>query len=352
LWASDLKDIKHGLSDDLNELLSVNPSPWEKLSRANIFLTGASGLFGRWMLESLLWAVDKLGLETTVTVLIRNPVDWLRVVPHLARHGSVTIVGGDLLNFNFPSSPFTHLVHLAAPSGKVQQTDPLYTFDLILKGTRRILDLAVASGAKRFLLVSSGAVYGRHHNQPEPISESCCEAPNPLSGGPSAYDEGKRAAELLCSIYFHQYQLTTVVARCFSFIGPFLPLNEHFAAGNFIRDALDGGPITVNGDGTPIRTYLYLADLAWWLWTILVDGKPAQAYNVGGDEPVSTGDLAQLTANCFSPPIKVIISTKAKVGLKLQCQVPDVNRAKQELGLFPRLNLKESLRRTLSWYAK
>lgn len=345
-----MKAKENDISQDLDELLAVQPSPWEKLSKANVFLTGATGVFGRWMLESLLWAVKKLGLTTTVTALVRNPDAWSQAVPHLANHEAVKIVTGDILSFNFPSGHFSHFVHLAAPAAKIQNSNPLYAFDLILTGTRRILDLAVATGAKRFLFVSSGAVYGRHFKEIEFIGETCREAPDPLAIDTSAYDEGKRVGELLCSLYRHHYGLETISARCFSFIGPFLPLNEHFAAGNFIRDALTGGPITVNGDGTAVRSYLYFADLAWWLWTILLEGKPGQAYNVGGEEPVSVGELARLIANFYSPPIPVIISQEAKSDRILSRQVPDVSKVKQELKLYSRFDLKESINKTLYWY--
>jgi dTDP-glucose 4,6-dehydratase len=354
--------MQNDISLDLDELLALQPSPWGKLSKANVFITGPTSVFGRWMLESLLWAIKKLRLNTTVTALVRNPDAWSKSLPHLANHVAVKTIQGDILNRDFPSGQFSHFVHLAAPSGKIQASNPLYSFDLILNGTRNVLDLALATRAKRFLFVSSGSVYGRHFKDTEFIHETCREAPDPMAVETSAYDEGKRAGELLCSLYRHHYGLETVSARCFSFVGPFLPLNEHFAAGNFIRDALAGGPITVNGDGTPIRSYLYFADLAWWLWTILVDGQPGQAYNVGGEEPVSVGDLANLVSNFYSPPIQVKILRKGekahklgrlketKAGQILSRQVPDVTKAKQELGLYCRLDLKTSLKRTLSWF--
>jgi dTDP-glucose 4,6-dehydratase len=340
------------LAPDLDALLTVRPSPWERLAGAKVFLTGASGVFGRWMLESLLWANDRLGLGVTVTALVRDPAAFSRSVPHLANRPSVKLVVGDVLTFDFPGEPFSHFVHLAAPSAATQNADPIHALEVIIGGTKRVLDLAVAAKAKRFLFVSSGAVYGRHQKNIDFIPETCREAPDPLSGGTFAYDEGKRAGELLCSLYLKQHRLETIIARCFSFVGPFLPLNEHFAAGNFIRDALSGGPITVAGDGTPVRSYLYFADLAWWLWTILVNGAEGQAYNVGGEEPVSVGDLAKLISDFYSPPIRVIISKPPKGEGILSRQVPDVNKAKRDLGLFARHDLRDSFKRTLFWYGE
>jgi dTDP-glucose 4,6-dehydratase len=209
--------------------------------------------------------------------------------------------------------------------------------------------MALASGAPRFHYVSSGAVYGRGRPGAEKIAETSRWGPDPLAPGTAAYDEGKRAAELLCGIYHQTRGLPVVVSRCFSFVGPRLPLDAHFAAGNFVRDALAGGPVRVSGDGTPVRSYLYLADLAWWLWTLLASGRPGQAYNTGSDEPVSIAELARLTGDCFLPPLEVIISEKPPPGAAPSGQVPSTGKARGELGLHPRVGLKEALTRTLSW---
>ncbi|MDR1243432.1 MAG: NAD-dependent epimerase/dehydratase family protein [Deltaproteobacteria bacterium] len=337
------------LNADLDELLDIAPSPWEKLRGARIFLTGGTGLFGRWMLESLLWANDRLALKTSVTVLARDPKRWQQTAPHLAGHPAVDICRGDILRSTLPNEKFSHVLHMAAPSGPDQAADPLKLFNVLIHGTERVLDLAVRSGAGRFLYVSSGAVYGRHAKAMSVVEENCREAPDQMDPA-SCYDEGKRAAELLCALYWQQKQLPCVVARCFSVLGPFLPLDWHYAAGNFIRDALAGGPIKVNGDGTPERSYLYLADLAWWLWVILVHGQPGRAYNAGSDEAVSIAELARRTAACFTPPLPIHVARAAEAGRTPQRQVPCIRKAGEKLGLYARVRLDEALRRTLAWH--
>jgi dTDP-glucose 4,6-dehydratase len=144
--------------------------------------------------------------------------------------------------------------------------------------------------------------------------------------------------------------IPTRIARCFAVAGPKLPLNEHYAIGNFMRDSLCGDEIIVTGDGTPRRSFLYLADLAWWLWIILTDGKPGRAYNVGSDESVSIGDLARMIGEACSPPVPVKILTEPVPGAEPHSFVPSVKRALKELGLHARIRLDEAIERTLKWH--
>ena len=221
-------------------------------------------------------------------------------------------------------------------------------FDINILGTRHLLDFSIACGAKKFLLASSGAVYGRQPPGMENISETFSGAPDPADPL-SAYGEAKRGAELLCAIYAGQYGISTKIARCFAFSGPHLPLDAHFAFGNFIRDALRGGPVHVTGDGTALRSYLYSADLAIWIWTILFNGVACRPYNVGSEEAVSIAGLARSVADAFRPGMRVDISKKHEEGQAVDRYIPSCARAR-EIGLFQRVSLSEQTRRTIEWH--
>lgn len=337
------------LSDDLDDILARTRVMWDELRGQRLFVTGGTGFFGCWLLESFVRANDALGLGAEVTVLTRRPGDFAGKAPHLACHPSVKLHAGDVRTFTFPEGRFSHVIHAATEASAVlNEEHPLLMFDTIVEGTRRVLDFSVQAGVAKVLLTSSGAVYGRQPSEMTHITEE-------YSGGPdcqdsrSAYGEGKRAAEMLCSLYSRQYGLQAKIARCFAFVGPQLPLDAHFAVGNFIRDALRGGPIVVQGDGTPYRSYLYAADLAVWLWTLLFRAPSGRPYNVGSGDGRTIAGIARAVAELAGGvPLQILGTPKA--GQSPSRYVPDVTRAERELGLRVGIGLNESIRRTLAYY--
>ncbi len=341
---------KHSIASDLHEMLDASGDIWEGFRGANVFITGGTGFFGRWLLESLLIANRCKELKAVITVLSREPAAFVASAPHLGQDIAVRFWQGDVRDFILPAEKFSHIIHAATESSGMQKYhDRLHMIDTIIGGTRRVLDFARNAGVSRMLYVSSGAVYGRNRMQTVPMSESDVSAPV-ITDNTVEYDESKRMAEALCITYNREFGLPVSIARCFSFVGPYLPLNEHFAIGNFIRDALSGQPIRVNSDGTAVRSYLYMSDLARWLWTILARGQAAQAYNVGSDEAISIAHLARIVQKVINPGVNVKIADMPFSDTTMNYQVPDIRRAQEELGLRPLVHLEEAIRRTAAWY--
>jgi nucleoside-diphosphate-sugar epimerase len=335
------------LAKDLNYIVENTHDLWSDLKSQRIFITGGTGFFGRWLLESLIWANDKQKLGVEVLVLTRNPTAFEKKAPHLVAHPAIQLYVGDVRSFAFPDGSFSHVIHAATEaSAKLNQEDPLLMLDTIVEGTRRALEFARHCGARKFLLTSSGAVYGKQPPDMTHIPEDYRGAPNTMDTR-SAYGEGKRIAELLCSIYAKQYGIEAKIARCFAFVGSHLPLDGDFAIGNFIRDGIQGSPIRVNGDGTPYRSYLYAADLAIWLWTILVKGTVCYPYNVGSDRDITIADLAYTVSSMFNLSLDVLITQETIPGKPSERYVPSIQRARSELQLQPVIPLKESIRRII-----
>lgn len=338
--------------EDLDYILSQTQGLWEELRGQRLFITGGTGFFGTWLLESFIWANAHLSLGAEAVVLTRKMEAFRQKAPRLATHPTIHLYPGDVQSFAFPRGSFSHIIHAAADTDALvnRGANPLQEMDTIVAGTRHTLDFARYCGAKKFLFISSGAVYGEQPPTLTHIPEEYLGGPNPLHIG-SAYAEGKRLAELLCCLYAHTHGLETKIARCFSFVGPFLPLQEPYAILDFIHDGLQGGPIQIKGDGTPYRSYLYAGELAIWLWTILIRGESCRPYNVGSDDDLTIGQLARMVAEQFQPAVGVSIARKALPGAPANRYVPSTLRAQRELALTPKIHLAEAIKRTIHWYS-
>lgn len=284
-------------------------------------------------------------------MLSRDPARFAREVPQLAARGEFSWLVGDTADFAFPDGSFDYVCHFATASAAevmrsgIQPDGAGGTARIMhtLRGTERVLQFARASGVKRLLFASSGAVYGRQPADLSHIPEDYRGAPDPTDPA-SAYGELKRISEVMCA----SSGIDCVMARGFAFVGPYLPLTDKFAVGSFIRDALAGGPIRIHGDGMAMRSYLYAADLANWLITLLLKGRPGDAYNTGTDVAVSLGELAKQIALHCDPKSSVAIALTGE-GSRPDVYVPSIAKARRELGLDASISLASALRKTLSW---
>lgn len=339
---------------DLQEVARSAEAAFLTFRNARIFVTGGTGFFGHWLLETLLHANRELELNVAVTVLTRSAANFQTKSPHIADAPAVTLHEGDVRNFTFPEAQHTHIVHAATDSGGQQSAAAYELAESIVDGTRHVLRFARHTGAKRLLYTSSGAVYGR--------STTLLQTPETYSGSSdplllqSSYDEGKRMAEHLCVAYSHGTALECVLARCFAFVGPHLPLDQHFAIGNFIRAALENRAIEIKGDGSPRRSWLYTSDLAAWLWTMLAFGAANRAYNVGSDEAYTIAQAAKLTAETLRPNehgsslLPITMAAKPQHGAPINSYVPSIQRIEKELGLQVSVSLAEAISRTAAWH--
>jgi nucleoside-diphosphate-sugar epimerase len=335
------------LPDDV-ALLVGSPQRWRPLEGAHVLLTGGTGFVGRWLLGAFVHANAGHGLRARIDVLTRDSDGFARACPDLAGNDAVTLVTGDVRSADLTPTAYTHVIHGAAPSDAgVNEGRPQEMLDIIEAGTSHMLDVAARSHASRFLLLSSGAVY-----EPPPPHGGFDEASPRGPQWPaerSAYAAGKRAAEDLTWAAAER-GLDVTVARLFAFVGPHLPLDRHFAIGNFIADALAGRTIRVHGDGSPVRSYLYAADMALWLWTMLLhEAAAGAAYNVGSEQPLTIAETARLVAAESGAGAGVVVLGGGGSGAG-ERYLPSTRRARTDLGLHATVALPDAVRRWLAWH--
>jgi dTDP-glucose 4,6-dehydratase len=334
---------------DLEEQLPRTEDDLRTLKGARLFITGGTGFVGSWLLESLAHAERRLALSVRVEVLTRSPDAFRAHAPHLAENPIVSLIAGDVRKLPEDIGPYDGVIHAATPaSAAINRNEPELMLSTITDGGRAVLDLATCCGAIPFLFTSSGAVYGKQPIGLERIPETYLGAPDPLRAD-SAYHEGKRVGELQCAIAAERSELRIKIARLFAFVGPYLPLDAHFAVGNFIGDALAGRPIVVKGDGTTVRSYMYAADMIAWLWAIYARGVSGRAYNVGSEDATNIAALARTVAAASpnAPPAE--IHGKPELGKPTDRYVPDTARIRAELGVASLVDLSEGIRRTIAF---
>jgi len=364
----------------------------------HLFLTGGTGFFGRALLRY--WLAEKNKAATTsplgekaplplrergwgeggrellpipdhVTVLSRNPQGFLAHHPEFADLPWLHWHWGDMLlpaslpaPVAFPhtaktppaDTAFSHILHAACDSTHGAQLAPLQRYNQITQGTRHLLEWAAAQGQHhgrmpRLLYISSGAVYGVQPKRLERMPENYHGMPDPLDTS-NAYGIAKRCAEHLCSLYAQQHGMEVVIARCFAFVGQDLPRDVHFAIGNFIRDALERPAITVQGDGTPLRSYMDQRDLAHWLTTLLVHGRAGQAYNVGSEAAISMAQTAVQVRNLLAPGKPIHMQEGSNNAPQRLRYLPDTRKAREELGLTQRYGLLSAVHEAAGYSQK
>ena len=334
---------------DLAHIHSHTQGVWESLRGKHIFITGGTGFFGKWLLASFLYAQEKEQLGAKLFVLTRNPESFLDQYPFFRDDQSIQFIAGDIRTYAFDlAEPIDYIIHAAtAASAELNQQDPLMMLDTITLGTRRVLDFAHAKSVTGMLMTSSGAIYGKQPAHVSHTKEDDSFYLN-INDSRSAYAEGKRMAELYCASYAEKLGVAVKIARCYAFVGPYLPLDTHFAIGNFINNVLQKEDIIIKSDGSTIRSYMYASDLMVWLWTILVRGEVNFPYNVGSDAGINLRSLTTHFQLAYGN--KVLIQGEAIALDKVDIYVPNTEKAVRAFGFPPLLSLEDSITKTVQFY--
>lgn len=320
-----------------------------QLKGKRLLITGGTGFLGTWLAELIASLNDDFGFGIEATLLARDTDGFTARLPHLATRRDLLLRRGDVRGLVELPREVSHVIHAAAtPDNREHASRPVETMHVIAAGTAAVVSaLERASGFERMLHVSSALVYGR---QPEDLAALPEDHPGaPALGVGSAYAEAKRYAETYCAAARSQLKLPVVTARPFAFVGPYQSLDRPWAINNFLRDALQGKPVRVQGDGQTVRSYLYGADAAAWVLRILVAGDPGSAYNIGSPEALTLEKLAHLVSDKVSSRPEVHLRTAGSTRVPKTRLVPDVARA-AGLGLSPGLPLEKALERTLEWH--
>ena len=341
------RDYLNTPQSDLDRIIRTSGICWSNFEKKNILITGATGFIGKWILSVFLYANDIFSLDLKIFLLSRHPKRF-EFKSNLDLNTNVEWIEGDVRTFNPPEDIcFDFVIHGA--TDVLSESSSLDILDVCYLGTKNVLEKCVSKGVEsKFLLLSSGAVYGNHYKGHVELSECENLAPS-VDLESSSYGEGKRVSELLLHIYGSSNPLLKFnVARCFAFVGPHLAIDKHFAIGNFIGNAFREETIKINGDGSPLRTYMYAGDMACWLLTILESGLSGETFNVGGSRPISILKAAELVREVSGKTIDIFVTENLALG-EPSSYIPSTNKINHCFDLPENRSLTESIKIHLDW---
>ena len=341
--------ITQSLLIDLGEINETSRNDLEHLVNSNVVITGASGFIGTWLTLSWASARQKYKGKGKLLLTSRSPdAVWDKALK-IDSKCPVQRIAADIKNFTIPDEfYYGYIIHAATPaSASLNSDDPYKMFNVIIEGQERILAEALKASS-RLLFLSSGAVYGKQPLDLEKLSEEFSFDKND-GGKISAYHDGKRAAEMQSDIAVLRWDTDVVTARLFAFIAPFLPFGTHFAAGNFMQDALQSSQVIIKSGGGSVRSYQYATDMCSNLWALAVRGSTGEKYNVGSDVAVSIKDLAQAVVRNVNPVAKVVITGKDTIE-NTSRYLPSIEKISSQLKIKNHVGLDDALKRTALWW--
>lgn len=340
------------LREDFQSIVELQSEDMQKLVNSNVIITGASGFVGKWLVGTWLTACESLGGSGRIALTCRNPKVLFDEFPEIISNHRVEFVATDIRRLAIsPSFNPAIMIHAAtAASEELNQNQPLEMIDVIVSGTRQALSVARQTGVSKFVFLSSGAVYGWSNNPETRFDEEDISGPK-LADGRNAYHEAKRLAEIIVTVESTQHGFNSVILRPFTFLAPFLPLTTHFAAGNFVHQALQGKDIEVRSGGGSVRSYQYGADLVRFIVAATIRVNQYPAYNVGSPVAISIYELAEQICDVSGNRSKVKILGK-DTPENLSVYVPSTSRIESEYMMTNSFNLKYSILQTIRYHQK
>ncbi len=331
--------------EDIKECYNLLEDKWEVFHNSKVLITGATGFFGKSIVNALLYANNKRKLNIELYILSRNKK--INKSYYLANdeNDALNFIYQDIKNFKSEKKDINYIIHAASTSDKnfiLQNT--VETINTIITGTNKILEFSASQkDLKSLLFISSGAINSANKFVNRPISEEDIY-PISIDNSFSAYSLAKKTAENLILGYSKIYDLPVKILRGFTFLGPEINLNQNLAWTYILKCFLDGQDINIKNSECK-RSYMYSTDLVNWIIRVLISARTGSVYNLGSDELISLSDLAREVIK-FNKELKIT----EEISNTSDFYVPDISKIKNDLKLKITVPVKEGVRRVIHYY--
>lgn len=335
------------LKEDIENIIK-EPIKWELLKGCSVLITGAGGMLGGYMLQTLMELNRKREYEMELYALVRNPE---KLSEECREH--VHVVQQDVTKPIEANVDFDYVIHAASPASPlIMRKDSVGTIAANTLGAFYTLELAQKSRAKGYLFISSREVYGQPYGDQSVFTEDTYGFVDPLDPR-SCYPEGKKAAETMCACYRHQYGLNTKIARLAHTYGPGMSIDDGRVQADFLKNIVNHENIVLKSEGTAVRTYTYVSDAVAALFYILLNSDD-MVYNISSED--STVSIRQLA--------EVLVRAYPERNLELVFDIPkDTDNSGcapftlgilgsdrlRSVGWAPRYNIKDGFMRTVAF---
>lgn len=356
------------VAQDLEYICGNLQEEFSQIAGKKLLIVGGGGFLGYYLVQAALFWNKTAGADSVIDLTvydsyIRGVPDWLTALATdenlmLVQHDITNPLPADIDNFQY----IIHAASIASPTYYRQY--PIETMDANVNGLRILLEYCLSRQnssrpVEGFLFYSTSEIYG--DPTPDNIPTPETYRGNVSCTGPRAcYDESKRYGETLCVNFAHQYNLPIKIVRPFNNYGPGLKITDRRVLPDFARNVLAGEDIVMLSDGSPTRTFCYIADAIVGYYKILVKGQPGEAYNIGVESPeISMAELADyvtyIARDLFGyrgQVVRQVSRDKHYLIDNPNRRCPVIDKARTQLGYRPTISLREGLKRALIWYAE
>ena len=339
------------LKSDIDEICQRLSVPAQSFAGKTVLLTGGRGFLGRYFME-IFARLNENVLDKPVTlVALDNLITAGKEGAIIPEMQNVRFVNHDVTQPFEWDGPLDYVIHAAGiASPYYYRAYPLETLEVAITGTRRMLELAEAHGA-RLVFFSSSEIYGDPDPKHVPMAESyrgnvSCQGPR------ACYDESKRVGETLCYIFHTTHGTKTNTIRPFNVFGPGMQETDYRVLPNFASRIKAGEILHVYGSGDQTRTFCYITDAMVGFLLVVLKGVPGAAYNIGNPQPeISMVELVETIGRVSSKPVQydIVEYPDSYPADEPNRRAPDIRKAKLQLEFEPRIGLDEGLKRFLDW---